>query len=621
MALSRRAFLKAAGLAGATSATLPTWWPGWIDPAWAAAPAPTTLRRTLVRGTALSTGSAGSTYYRLAEGPGEPHVVRMDLIRTGGSGLRRFGGRGRRSLLNFAHLTDVRVIDAQSPSRVEFLDRYATGPGHAFVSTYRPQEVASVQVLEAMVRSLRSVGASPVSGNRISFAVCTGDNIENDQLNELRWFVDTLDGGQTVTPGSGGPGYEGVMSPTWNDPGYWHPEPGLYDNYKLLYGFPSYPKFLERATSSFRSTGLGIPWFQTFGSHDGLVQGNVPRNPFFNSMATGGVKVRGLPDGIDPLNGYTPIAMYVRTLLGHDKTGSPAAFEGAPTQQVTPDSRRRILTRQEYIQEMFNTTGAPAGHGFTQANLEQADGSINCYWHSDDYRYFRLIGLDTVNPGGHESGSIGAKQLAWLERQLVEVSSHYYDASGASVSTGNRDRYVILFSHHGLRSLDNKEGGEIDQLQLEINDLPRHLADDVAALVHRFPNVIAWVSGHARENSVSPRPDPAGRSGGFWDIATGAHADWACQARLVDVVDNNNGSLSIYCTMVDHAGPAVPGGPDAVLRAASIARELAANDIQNGYEGPGRGRLEDRNVELVIKAPFRRPHPVPAPEHTGVPRG
>jgi hypothetical protein len=199
------------------------------------------------------------------------------------------------------------------------------------------------------------------------------------------------------------------------------------------------------------------------------------------------------------------------------------------------------------------------------------------------------------------------------------VSSRYYDQSGQLVWTENQDRYVILFSHHGLGSLDNREGAELDPLQPEINDVPRHLSGEVTALVHRFPNVIAWVNGHVSENTVVARPAPPGRSGGFWEIGTGPHSDSACQTRLLDVVDNNNGSLSIFCTMLDYAGPVVPGGPDDVLRVASIARELAANAPQGNGNGPRRGRPEDRNVELRIPAPFRRPNPTAAPpEETGV---
>jgi metallophosphoesterase (TIGR03767 family) len=589
-----------------------------MEAANAASFAPTTLARTIVRGAVLGSG-AGGQYYRLAEGPGEPHVVRMDLIRSGGGALRRYGTRGRRSLINFAQLTDVRVADVQSPARVEFLDRYdATGStAGQFGGSYRPHEIASAQVLEALVRQIRGVSASPVSKRPIGFAVCTGNSVDNAQLNELRWFMDTMDGETTVNPNSGGPTFEGVTADDWADPGYWHPGAAA-DDYKRLYGFPSYPRLLGRATSPFRSTGIGIPWYQTIGSRDGLVQGNVPRNPFFDSVARGRLKLRSLPPGVDPNDGFDPLTMYVRSLLGEEKTGSPAAFAGAPAQQVTADARRKIMTRSDYVDEMFRTTGTPVGHGFTEANRPQADGSIRCYWHSDAHRNFRIIGLDTVNPGGHHSGSIGDAQLKWLEQRLVEVSSHYYDSSGRPISTRNKDRYVILFSHHGLRSLDNTAGGEIDPLQPGLTDLPRRLADEVEALIHRFPNVIAWVNGHENDNAVTPRPDPSGRSG-FWDIGTGAGGGSGSQARLVDVVDNSNGTLSVYCTMVDHAGPAVPGGPDGVLRSASTARELAANDPHGGYDRGGRGRREDRNVELVLRAPFRVPHAAAAPDANALP--
>lgn len=57
--------------------------------------------------------------------------------------------------------------------------------------------------------------------------------------------------------------------------------------------------------------------------------------------------------------------------------------------------------------------------------------------------------------------------------------------------------------------------------------------------------------------------------------------------------------------MIDHAAPAVPGGNDPILELASISRELAANDFQYGFSWPGAGQHKDRNVELLIEAPFR----------------
>jgi hypothetical protein len=72
-------------------------------------------------------------YRRLTTRPPEPHVPR------GGPGQRLHG------ILCFVHLTDLHVTDAQSPARLDFLDRlgdrdspHAAGLGR--VGTYRPQE-------------------------------------------------------------------------------------------------------------------------------------------------------------------------------------------------------------------------------------------------------------------------------------------------------------------------------------------------------------------------------------------------------------------------------------------------------------------------------------------------
>ncbi|MFP5297580.1 MAG: TIGR03767 family metallophosphoesterase [Actinomycetota bacterium] len=586
--MDRRDFLKSAALAGAA-----TMMPRWVSFAAsrpeliAKAADLTTLNQTIVKGAAISEG-VRAKYHRLAWGPGEPHILREDLAKSRNGHNRNV--QAKTPLLNIAHFTDIHIIDAQSPARVEFLDRYAD-PGNGcesipFSSAHRPQEVASLHILEAMVRRLREVQVSPLTGTKIQSVVCTGDNIDNEQLNELRWFIDTMDGGKKVSSNSGATDkYEGVQSAEWADAEYWHPDEGVTDKYKQLYGFPEYPGLLDDVILPFSATGVGIPWYQTFGNHDGLLQGNAPRNAVFEGIAVGPAKIVGLPPGVNPCDSFDTLR------------NNPTAFLSAPMHPTTADGQRKIVTRAEYIDEMFNTTGSPKGHGLTQRNKE--DGTA--YWHSDEHPGFRFIGLDTVNPGGFSEGSIGAAQLAWLEERLKEVSSRYYDAAGEEVTQDADDRLVILFSHHGLRSLDNPVATP-DPAEPSSNDLPRMTSEEIEAVVQRYPNVIAWVNGHTHENIVDPRKGP---HGGFWDIGTAAHIDWSCQSRLVEVLDNRDGTLSIFCTMIDHAAPAVPGAEsDRVLRLASISRELAANDYQAGFNSAGPGKPEDRNVELVIDAPF-----------------
>jgi hypothetical protein len=116
------------------------------------------------------------------------------------------------------------------------------------------------------------------------------------------------------------------------------------------------------------------------------------------------------------------------------------------------------------------------------------------------------------------------------------------------------------------------------------------LAPEIEALLHRFPNVIAWVNGHTHNNVIDPRPDPDGRTAGFWDVGTAAHIDWISQSRLIEVAHRADGTLSIFCTMVNHDAPPDPAGAvGRVARLASIHRELCANDYQYGFSSKGPG--------------------------------
>jgi len=537
----------------------------------------TTLASTVVRDDA--TANAGG-YRLLRSGPGEPHVVRTDLMvaaRQGRSG-QRIG------VASFVHLTDVHVIDAQSPARVEFTDRYNDAPTDAliFESAYRPQEMFTTQLGDAVIRAARRVRSGPVTGRPLEFAVSTGDNIDNAQYNELRAFVDLLDGAM-VNPGSGDPArWEGVHDgdSTTYDVHYWHPDgtprgrPGATDdNARRIYGYPTVPGALEAAQRPFRATGIGMPWYSVFGNHDPLVQGNVAPNAAFNAIAVGGVKVVGLPAGASPADVQQGIT-----------AGDPAALStalGGPARPVTADADRRFVTRAQIMAEHFVTSGTPVGHGFSQAGIA-ADQAHYAF----DHGPLRCVVLDTVNPGGSPNGSIDRAQLAWLEQELVANSR----AKG-----GARDRLVIVFSHHTIATMNNEviAPGETQR---------RVLGPAVRALLQAHPNVILWVNGHTHRNTVVAHQRPGG--GGFWEVNTAAHVDFPHQSRVIEIADNRDGTLSIFGTVVDADAPLLSAGRVDTPRAmAALARELSANDWQARTDAR-RGGLEDRNVELLVAAPF-----------------
>jgi 3',5'-cyclic AMP phosphodiesterase CpdA len=96
-------------------------------------------------------------------------------------------------------------------------------PGQARDGGYRALVPADgeqhYQVAAAMVRAVREIAAAPLSGAPIDLAAVTGDATDNCQRNELRSYIDLLDGGQ-VLPDSGDPQrYEGVAGPQVEDGG------------------------------------------------------------------------------------------------------------------------------------------------------------------------------------------------------------------------------------------------------------------------------------------------------------------------------------------------------------------------------------------------------------------
>ncbi|MEV5298199.1 TIGR03767 family metallophosphoesterase [Amycolatopsis methanolica] len=572
MGISRRHVLAATGAAGL----------GLV----VGAPSAQAIDRALRESSRRAVGTAGTTlesvatpldgaaaYTRLTGGPGWPLVVREDLV----AGKASRDGR-RTALTAFVQFTDLHITDSESPARFEYL--------HPLIgSAHRPQETLGSVATAALVDRVNSLRCGPFTGRPLDFVMTTGDNTDNHEHLELGWFLGVLNGGE-VTPNSGGPyAYEGVQAS--GDPLYWNPDRHLDGDWSA---FPVLPGILTAGTRTFTSAGLDVPWYCTFGNHDDSVVGSLPDLPGMAHWYTGRYKVIGKDSGT-----AEKLARAIRT----PGASVPVTelFGGSGTiREITPDERRRPFTTAEFVQahlDPANTGSGPAGHGFTGAN---ADGV-------DVYYTFRIapgitgISLDTTTLAGFADGSIGLGQYLWVEQTLKRGSSVHYDFWGNRITRSVTDELFILFSHHTSDTMGNVLPDARHPLE------PRLTGDAFVALLHRFPNVLAWVNGHTHENRITPRPG-ATPAQGFWEINTASHVDFPQHARVIEVADNADGTLSLFTTLIEAQAPySADHGDTSPAALASLYRELSFNDL---HADPARtGAAADHNTELLLVHPLR----------------
>ena len=149
------------------------------------------------------------------------------------------------------------------------------------------------------------------------------------------------------------------------------------------------------------------------------------------------------------------------------------------------------------------------------------------------------------------------------------------------VRGGKRDRLFVIYSHHTIGTMTNGDGPG------------RVLGPAVRDLLLRFPNVVLWVNGHTHRNTVTPymRSRHAKAPGGFWEINTAAHVDWPQQARTVELVDNRNGTLSIFGTIVDHVAPtSLREAPEVGPGAGVPLARAGCQRLARAQPGPRTGR-------------------------------
>ena len=580
----------------------------------------------------VPTGAGSYRFLQLGEG--EPYTVRQELASAAAA-----RAENRTSLVYFGQLSDFQLADEESPARLEIIDPLSTPLNLPFGAAWRPWEALEPQITDAMVRQMNQfVGASPVADGggahaAMDLTINTGDSADSQQLNETEWVRTLLEGG-ALNPNSGVdkskyshplcpnlfvPGaaeaarYTGIQD--YND--YFEGTfPEFYDPNKPAGPHGAWPKYsglMDKAQQSFTAAGLDVPSYVAFGNHDALVQGNAAANAAFEQVATGCLKPIGPVPNPENAQALLESLLNPVNLLG-TLLSNPQNLVLVPG-----DPKRRFVSKKQY-KDVFRAGSQADGHGFDLIDAAQETASKGAagYYAWSPAPGMRFVALDTVaeagtivTPTGNftADGNIDDPQFKWLKGQLEAATA--------------ADELVVLFSHHAPESLTADAPDELAPLCLlgdghghDINpgcDLdprssqPIHLQADMVNLLHQFPNAIAWVAGHSHDNVVNAFPSPGGK-GGFWSIRVAAEADWPQQSRLLEVFDNQDGTLSIFGTILDHVGQSKAPAPGTAASGmdlndlAAVGRTMSFNDFQSGAP-IGEGQADDRNVELLLPDP------------------
>jgi metallophosphoesterase (TIGR03768 family) len=440
---------------------------------------------------------------------GEDEGRRFDLMPAGYK-----GSPNRARLLSFFALTDIHLTDKESPAQVLYFGWSAPfGTASLLSQAYSPVALSSTHVLNAAVKTINTLHWT----TPFDFGIVLGDLANCSQYNELRWFIDVLDG-EHITPSSGA--HLGADTIGYQKP--------------------------------FQAAGLNprIPWYAVIGNHD----------QYWMGIGFPTQKVRDTLIGSEVLNmgtnTFVPLAtestgMYVGVVDGTTiygdviKGGLAANFSTPPT--VAPDDSRHSISTDDsttaaFMEAMFDTTSSPVGHGFTQSNLDEDFASYSFEPKSD--LPLKVIVLDntckltsdTGGPAFYGSGWIDEERYNWLTTELQEGQ--------------DADQLMILATHVPINPQKDLFDTDLEPQFYEDS----YLSDEeLVATLSNYSNLLMAIAGHRHKNVVTPQPspDPAHPERGFWGVETSSLRDFPQQFRTFDIRRNRDNSISIFVTNVD----------------------------------------------------------------------
>ena len=288
---------------------------------------------------------------------GEPHQPR-----TEDDAPAPVAGAAQKTIARFVHLTDTQLVDDESPARNCIFDTAG-----ALSGAFRPQEGYGCHLLDAAVRGINALHATLP----LDFVLTGGDNVDDAQRNEMRWFAQVLNGG-VVECDSGA------------DDG---DQPGL--------------PFAQKRP--FTAAGLTVPWYWVSGNHDVLVTGVFAVDESQRQLATGTTAVAGARD-------YT-------------QAGAPIT-----TGEVPADPLRLPLYATEIVAEVRAFADGPGPHLHGLAGMAPDSPYIQYRATPVAAQPLDIIALDSNAHTGGSDGLVFADVFDTQIRPLLDAAQaakHY----------------------------------------------------------------------------------------------------------------------------------------------------------------------------------------------------